>query len=89
MNKEQEVIELVSDDEDSTKSNKLKCSALSIQCINFKCKSGKDMIPSPSFALAFYGANTVKKKKRRICKVCFEEALDYQKVKLKFEVVNA
>lgn len=88
MSKEQEVIELVSDDEDSAKSSKSKSSALSSQCINFKCKSGKDMIPSPSFALAFYGANTVKKKKRRICKVCFEEALEYQKVISQIELIN-
>lgn len=77
-----EVIELVSDDEaseDNFKENKSPkiCNS---NCINFKCTSGVDMKIAPSFACAYYGVNTEKKKKRVICKKCFEAALEHQKV---------
>ncbi|XP_031841422.1 SET domain bifurcated histone lysine methyltransferase eggless isoform X2 [Nomia melanderi] len=76
-----EVIELVSDEEaaeDSTKKNKSPkiCNS---NCINFQCSSGVEMRSAPSFACAFYGVNTEKKKKRLICKKCFNAALDHQK----------
>lgn len=77
-----EVIELVSDDEaseDNMKENKSPkiCNS---NCINFQCSSGVDMRSAPSFACGFYGVNTEKKKKRMICRKCFNAALDHQKV---------
>ncbi|KAK2580401.1 hypothetical protein KPH14_006152 [Odynerus spinipes] len=77
-----EVIELVSDEEVSD--NNIKDSKTSkvcnSTCINFRCYSGKDMKLAPSFACAYYGVNTEKKKKQRlICKQCFDVALDHQK----------
>ena len=76
-----EVIELVSDDEaseDYMKENKSPkiCNS---NCINFQCSSGVDMRSAPSFACGFYGVNTEKKKKRMICRKCFNAALDHQK----------
>ncbi|XP_003700184.1 SET domain bifurcated histone lysine methyltransferase eggless [Megachile rotundata] len=76
-----EIIELVSDDE--TSEDKVKKNSGSkiykSNCINFQCCSGVDMKSAPSFACAFYGVNTEKKKIRKICKKCFEAALDHQK----------
>lgn len=77
-----EVIELVSDEEateDNTKENKSP-KIYNSTCINFQCSSGLDMKVAPSFACAFYGVNTEKKKKRMICKKCFTASLDHQKV---------
>ncbi|XP_076163343.1 SET domain bifurcated histone lysine methyltransferase eggless [Ptiloglossa arizonensis] len=76
-----EVIELVSDEEateDNTKENKSP-KIYNSTCINFQCSSGLDMKVAPSFACAFYGVNTEKKKKRMICKKCFTASLDHQK----------
>ncbi|XP_054001755.1 histone-lysine N-methyltransferase eggless [Hylaeus anthracinus] len=76
-----EVIELVSDEEkaeDNTKENK-NPKVYNSTCINFQCTSGADMRSAPSFACAFYGVNTEKKKTRMICKSCFTAALDHQK----------
>ncbi|KAI4479208.1 hypothetical protein M0804_011347 [Polistes exclamans] len=77
-----EVIELVSDEEVSN--NKMKTTKISktcnTNCINFKCNSGIDMKPAPSFACAYYSVNTEKKKKPKvICKQCFDIALEHQK----------
>ncbi|XP_046146084.1 histone-lysine N-methyltransferase eggless [Osmia bicornis bicornis] len=76
-----EIIELVSDDE--TQGDKVKRSSGSkickSNCINFQCSSGMDMKSAPSFACAFYGVNVEKKKERKICKQCFDAALDHQK----------
>ncbi|XP_050588559.1 histone-lysine N-methyltransferase eggless isoform X2 [Bombus affinis] len=76
-----EVIELVSDDEasgDNTQKNRnsIICNS---NCVNFECSSGVDMKLAPSFACAFYGVNTEKKKKRMICTKCFIVALEHQK----------
>ncbi|OAD54674.1 Histone-lysine N-methyltransferase eggless [Eufriesea mexicana] len=76
-----EVIELVSDDEiseDNTKGNK-SSKICNTNCINFQCSSGVDMKLAPSFACAFYGVNTEKKKERMICRKCFNAALEHQK----------
>ncbi|XP_058793331.1 histone-lysine N-methyltransferase eggless isoform X2 [Phymastichus coffea] len=79
-----EVIDLDSDDDVQTvqKDKKKSCNT---NCINFTCTSGQDMRPAPSFAIAFYGVNTTKKKKKRhICKICFDIALNHQE-----QLVNA
>lgn len=78
-----EVIELVSDEE--LPNNKVKNAKISktcnTNCINFKCNSGVDMKPAPSFACAYYGINTEKRKRPKlICKQCFNMALEHQKV---------
>lgn len=77
-----EIIELVSDDE--TQGDKVKRNSGSkickSNCINFQCSSGMDMKSAPLFACAFYGVNAEKKKERKICKICFDAALDHQKV---------
>ncbi|KAL2725053.1 histone-lysine N-methyltransferase eggless-like [Vespula squamosa] len=77
-----EVIELVSDEE--LPKNKVKTPKISKtcnnNCINFKCNSGVDMKPAPSFACAYYGINTEKRKRPKvICKQCFNMALEHQK----------
>ena len=77
-----EIIELVSDDEvskDNTKRNR-SSKIGNTNCINFQCSSGVDMKLAPSFACAFYGVNTEKKKERMICTKCFNAALEHQKV---------
>lgn len=77
-----EVIELVSDDEasgDNTQKNRSSIICNS-NCVNFECSSGVDMKLAPSFACAFYGVNTEKKKERMICTKCFIVALEHQKV---------
>ncbi|XP_011144404.1 histone-lysine N-methyltransferase eggless isoform X2 [Harpegnathos saltator] len=78
--KDMEVIELVSDEDQSDgTANKNKSKVCNSNCINFKCESGVDMIPAPSFACAYYGVtNDKKKKKRVICKKCFSTALQHQ-----------
>ncbi|KOC60821.1 Histone-lysine N-methyltransferase eggless [Habropoda laboriosa] len=76
-----EVINLGSDDEaleDNRKKNKGSKSCNS-NCINFQCSSGVNMKSAPSFACAFYGVNTEKKKERMICRKCFDDALEHQK----------
>ncbi|XP_068979687.1 histone-lysine N-methyltransferase eggless [Bombus flavifrons] len=76
-----EVIELVSDDEasgDNTQKNRSSIICNS-NCVNFECSSGVDMKLAPSFACAFYGVNTEKKKQRMICTKCFIVALEHQK----------
>lgn len=78
-----EVIELVSDDEaleDNTKKESRTSKICNTNCINFQCSSGFDMKLAPSFACAFYGVNTEKKKMRMICRQCFNAALEHQKV---------
>lgn len=78
-----EVIELVSDDEaleDNTKKENRTSKICNTNCINFQCSSGFDMKLAPSFACAFYGVNTEKKKMRMICRQCFNAALEHQKV---------
>lgn len=78
-----EVIELVSDEElpnDKVKSPEIS-KTYNSNCINFRCKSGFDMKPAPSFACAYYGINTDKRKRVKvICKQCFNVALEHQKV---------
>ncbi|CAK9831696.1 Histone-lysine N-methyltransferase eggless [Anthophora retusa] len=76
-----EVIDLGSDDEASKNNMKKNRGSKSYNsnCINFQCSSGVDMKPAPSFACAFYGVNTEKKKERMICKKCFNDALEHQK----------
>lgn len=78
-----EVIELVSDDEaleGNTKKENRSSKICNTNCINFQCSSGFNMKLAPSFACAFYGVNTEKKKMRMICKQCFNAALEHQKV---------
>ncbi|XP_011495749.1 PREDICTED: histone-lysine N-methyltransferase eggless [Ceratosolen solmsi marchali] len=73
-----EVIQLDSDD-DVAMNTKDKDKKKGIaNCINFKCSSGVDMRPAPSFTCSFFGVNMMKKKKRFICKVCLDIALDHQ-----------
>lgn len=73
-----EVIELMSDEDEKSKKSKSKvCNS---NCVNFKCRSGRNMTVAPSFACAFYGVPLEKKKKRIICKECFNVALQHQKV---------
>lgn len=77
-----EVIEIVSDEEVLEKNikNSKTSKVYNSNCINFKCCSGKDMKPAPSFACSYYGVNIEKKKKQRvICKQCFDIALNHQK----------
>lgn len=79
--KDMEVIELVSDEDqsdDGAKNNKPK--GYNSNCINFKCQSGIGMNLAPSFACAYYGVTDRKKKKREICKECFDIALQHQQV---------
>ncbi|KAL6259594.1 hypothetical protein P5V15_009511 [Pogonomyrmex californicus] len=73
-----EIIELMSDEEETVKKTKSKvCNS---NCVNFKCSSGVDMRLAPSFACAFYGVSLEKKKKKRvICKECFDAALKHQR----------
>lgn len=71
-----EVIELMSDEDENTEKSKV-CNS---NCINFKCRSGLNMIIAPSFACAFYGVSIEKKKKRVICKECFDAAMQHQRV---------
>lgn len=78
-----EVIELMSDEDPSEESGKKdKSKTCNTNCINFKCRSGVNMKPAPSFACSYYGitAEKRKKKKRIICKECFDAALEHQKV---------
>lgn len=76
-----EVIELISDEESVDENvKKTKSEICNSNCINFKCSSGLNMKLAPSFARAFYGAMTEKKKRRMICKKCFDVALEHQKV---------
>ena len=77
---ETEVINLDSDDDDVTTKNKSKKKTCNSNCINFKCTSGLNMRPAPSFACSFYGVNMAKKKKRHICESCLENALNHQEV---------
>ncbi|XP_018371406.1 PREDICTED: histone-lysine N-methyltransferase SETDB1 isoform X1 [Trachymyrmex cornetzi] len=73
-----EIIELMSD-EDEKKTRKTKSKGYNSNCVNFKCCSGINMKVAPSFACAFYGVSLEKKKKRIICKECFDAALQHQK----------
>ncbi|KAG5343984.1 SETB1 methyltransferase, partial [Acromyrmex heyeri] len=73
-----EIIELMSD-EDEKKTRKTKSKGYNSNCVNFKCRSGINMKVAPSFACAFYGVSLEKKKKRIICKECFDAALQHQK----------
>ncbi|XP_012288677.1 histone-lysine N-methyltransferase eggless [Orussus abietinus] len=76
---ETDVIELGSDEEIKKAKKKDKSSKpCHSNCINFECRSGVDMVMAPSFACAFYGVNTAKKKKRLICQTCFNNALEHQ-----------
>jgi histone-lysine N-methyltransferase SETDB1 len=78
-----EIIELMSDEELPDRNVKrTKSKVCNSNCINFKCCSGIDMKLAPSFACAFYGVIDKKKKKRVICKQCFNAALQHQKVKI-------
>lgn len=70
-----EVIELMSDEDENTEKSK----ACNSNCVNFKCRSGIDIKIAPSFASAFYGVSIEKKKKRVICKECFDAALQHQR----------
>ncbi|EZA49535.1 hypothetical protein DMN91_006300 [Ooceraea biroi] len=80
-----EIIELMSDEELSDKhSKRAKSKLCNSNCVNFKCCSGVGMKLAPSFACAFYGVVDKKKKKRLICKQCFDVALRHQK-----QLVNA
>jgi len=74
-----EVIELMSD-EDEKNTRKIKSKVYNSNCVNFECRSGINMKVAPSFACAFYGVSLEKKKKRIICKECFDAALQHQKV---------
>lgn len=74
-----EVIELMSD-EDEKSNKKTKSKMGNSNCVNFKCRSGINMTMAPSFACAFYGVSLEKKKKRIICKECFDVALQHQRV---------
>lgn len=76
-----EVIELMSDEDENT--GKSKSKACNSNCVNFKCRSGINMKTAPSFACAFYGVSIEKKKKRVICKECFDAALQHQRVILR------
>jgi len=73
-----EIIELMSDEDENTEKPKSK--ACNSNCVNFKCRSGINMMVASSFACAFYGVSIEKKKKRVICKECFEAALQHQRV---------
>lgn len=76
-----EVIELMSDDDEESTRKTQTSKVCNNNCVNFKCHSGKDMMMAPSFACAFYGIRLEKKKKKRmICKECFDIALRHQKV---------
>lgn len=79
MSKEAEIIDLDSDEDVKDKDKEKKKSG-NVNCINFKCSSGKDMRPAPSFACSFYAVNMTKKKKRFICQICLDDALDHQDV---------
>lgn len=82
-----EVIELMSDEEEKN-TRKAKSKVYNSNCINFKCRSGINMKVAPSFACAFYGVSLEKKKKRIICKECFDNALEHQKQLVKAFVEN-
>lgn len=77
-----EIIDLMSDEDLSDgNAKKDKSKTCNSNCINFKCHSGVNMKLAPSFACAFYGITEKKKKKKRvICKECFDAALEHQKV---------
>lgn len=74
-----EIIELMSDEDEKSK-KKTRSKVCNSNCVNFKCRSGINMTVAPSFACAFYGVSLEKKKKRIICKECFDVALKHQKV---------
>jgi hypothetical protein len=78
-----EIIDLDSEDDVANSKDKDKKKGIA-NCINFKCSSGVDMKPAPSFTCSFFGVNMMKKKKRFICKVCLDIALDHQEVLYKF-----
>ncbi|KAL0130171.1 hypothetical protein PUN28_002046 [Cardiocondyla obscurior] len=73
-----EIIELLSDDDEKS-TKKIKSERCNNKCVNFDCRSGVNMKVAPSFACAFYNVSLEKKKKRIICKECFEKALEQQK----------
>lgn len=78
-----EVIELDSEDEATTSKvnvEKKKPTPTNAKCINFKCTSTVNKKTAPSFACAYYGVNTVKKKKRFICQKCLEAAIEHQEL---------
>ncbi|XP_001603698.1 histone-lysine N-methyltransferase SETDB1 [Nasonia vitripennis] len=81
MAKEAEVIDLDSDEDvKDVKDVKERRKPGNVNCINFKCTSGESMKPAPSFACSFYSVNMTKKKKRFICQVCLDDALDHQDI---------
>lgn len=83
---------MISDEEQSDViTKKSKPRGYNSNCINFKCQSGIDMKPAPSFACAYFGVTNEKKKKKRvICKACFNIALQHQQVcAILFEFVSA
>lgn len=64
--KPMEIIELDCEEDMSTQKSKnadRNSKKIMSTCINFKCISGIDMKKAPSFACAYYGVNSVKKKK--------------------------
>ncbi|XP_012264079.2 histone-lysine N-methyltransferase SETDB1 [Athalia rosae] len=74
-----EIIELVSDEEQhATRNKRVKSKGCTNNCINFKCKSGVNMKPAPSFACLFYGSTSNKKKKHQICEECLDVVLNHQ-----------
>ena len=77
-----EIIELISDEEtDNEKRNEKKLKTCNTNCINFRCTSGVYMKTAPTFACTFYGVNLAKKKKKRlICELCLNDALQHQQV---------
>ncbi|KAJ8687450.1 hypothetical protein QAD02_023244 [Eretmocerus hayati] len=85
MAKVAEIINLDSDDDEvlieEKEKKKKSCNA---NCINFKCSSGVDMRLAPTFACSYYGVNMTKKKKRFICRICLDIALDHQE-----QLINA
>ncbi|XP_070168553.1 histone-lysine N-methyltransferase eggless isoform X1 [Polyergus mexicanus] len=84
MTQDMEIIELMSDEDENTEKSKV-CNS---NCINFKCRSGLNMIIAPSFACDFYGVSIEKKKKRVICKECFDAAMQHQRQLVKALIEN-
>ncbi|KAK0175942.1 hypothetical protein PV328_000131 [Microctonus aethiopoides] len=81
--KPMEIIELDCEEDMSTRKSKnadRNSKKIMSTCINFKCISGIDMKKAPSFACAYYGVNSVKKKKRFICQKCFDAAIEHQEM---------
>lgn len=83
-------VQTVAKDKDKENDGKNEKKSCNPNCINFKCDSGEDMKPAPSFAIAFYGVNMSKKKKkkRHICKSCLDTALDHQEVSFVLHILS-